>query len=198
RDALNVQWSPDGDELSIGGFISNMGLWIYSLKSHNATKILRGPGASACWAPDRRQLAACLGPPFFAIWLAELTADRPTAGSFEPVRTPREHNHSLIEKFTREIKADPGLIYAYHQRADCALWTGDEKAAEYLHEFDRVLSVCDASGCASHARRILDWPREQRDRLLPLALMLARKAVTEEPDNREYQDVLEKALELHP
>ena len=81
-------------------------------------------------------------------------------------------------------------------RADCALWAGHEKSTDCLREFDEVLTAYSASACANRARQILDWPPDQRDRLLPMAVMLARKAVTKEPDNPEYQDVLEKALQL--
>lgn len=146
-----------------------MGLWIYSLKANTATKILRGPGASACWSPDGRHLAACLGPPFFAIWLADLKVGRATTESFDPVWTLPEHKSSLVEKFTREIETDPTLVYAYDRRAEGALWADDDKAVEYLRQF-------------------------QRDRLLPLVLMLAHKAIEKEPENPDFQRILNEAL----
>jgi len=194
QDTLMAEWSPDGNELSVGSFISDMGLWIYSLKTNTATKILRGPGASACWSPDGRHLAACLGPPFFAIWLADLNVDRQTSQSFDPVWAIPEHNRSLVEKFTREIETDPTLIYAYDRRTEGALWAGHEKATEYLQEFDRVLTNYNASACANRAKRILDWPSLQCERLLPLAQMLARKAVEKEPENLDFQRILMDAL----
>ncbi|MFC1792002.1 protein kinase [Planctomycetota bacterium] len=183
QDTLMAQWSPDGNELSVGSFISDMGLWIYSLKTNTATKILRGPGSSACWSPDGRHLAACLGPPLFTIWLADLKVGRPTMESFDPVWTLPEHTSSLVDKYTREIETDPTLVYAYDRRAEGALWAGHEKATEYLHEFDRVLISYNASACANQAKRILNWPSDQCKRLLPLAQMFARKAVEKEPDN---------------
>ena len=195
QDTLMAQWSPDGNELSVGSFMGNdMGLWIYSLKTNTAIKILRGPGASACWSPDGKHLAACLGPPFFAIWLADVKADRPTSEFFDPVWTIQEHTNSLVEKFTREIETDPTLIYAYDRRAETALWAGHEQANEYLHEFDRVLNTYDASACANRAKQILSWPPHQCERLLPFAQMLARKAIEKEPENSDFQKILSEVL----
>lgn len=199
RDALLAQWSPDGSEISIGSFIaSEMGLWIYDLRTRTAAKLLPGQVATACWSPDRRYLAACLGPPFVQVWLADVTPDRPTTESFDSVQTFQEHSHWLIEKLNREIEADPALIYAYDQRADCGLWTGDEKASEYLDEFDRVLTTYSAEACASRAKRILDWPPQQRDRLLPMAALLARKAAAKEPETADYRTLVHRVLERQP
>jgi len=199
RDTLLAQWSPDGNEISIGSFIaSEMGLWIYDLRTRTAAKVLSGQVATACWSPDRRQLAACLGPPFVQIWLADMTPDRPTAEAFGSAQTLQEHSRWLIEKLNREIEADPSLIYAYDQRADCALWIGDEKASQYLQEFDRVLTTYNAEACARRAKRILDWPPAQRDRLLLMAQLLARKAVDKEPDNPEYRRLLATAGSSRP
>jgi tetratricopeptide (TPR) repeat protein/predicted Ser/Thr protein kinase len=199
RDTPLVQWSPDGDELSIGSFLgSEMGLWIYRLSSRSAVKLLSGQVATACWSRDRQRLAVCLGPPFVEIWLAELTAERSTAESFDTLQTPQDHLEWLLAKLNREIEADPALIYAYDQRADCALWTSHEKAPEYLGEFDRILTAYNASACASRAKRILDWPPGQRNRLLPVAQMLARKAIAKEPENAEYRTLLHRALERQP
>ncbi len=196
RDTLLAQWSPDGNELSIGSFIaSEMGLWIYDMRTRTASKLLPGQVATACWSPDRRQLATSLGPPFVEIWLADLTPTRATAESFDSVQTVQEHSRWLIEKLSRQIQADPTLVYAYDQRADCALWTADGNATEYLEQFDRVLTVYNAPACASRAKRLLNSPPEQRDRLLPMAVLLARKAVAKEPENPEYRQVLAEALQ---
>jgi len=194
QDTLMAQWSPDGNELSVGSFISDMGLWIYSFKTNTATKILRGPGASACWSPDGRHLAVCLGPPFFAIWLTDLKEGRHTSESFDPVWTLAEHTSSLVDKFTREIETDPTLVYAYDRRAEGALWAGDDKAVEYLREFDEVLTAYNALACANRAKRILNWPSQQCKKLLPFAQMLARKAVEKEPENPVFQRILNEAL----
>lgn len=199
RDTPLVQWAPDGDELCVGSFLgSEMGLWIYRLSTHRAVKLISGQVATACWSNNRQRFAICLGPPFVEIWLADLMPERPTVESFNPVQTPEEHLAWLLAKLNREIEADPTLIYAYDQRADCALWTGHEEASNYLREFDRVLTSYNASACASRARRILGWPPDQRNRLLPMAQMLARKAIAKEPENAEYRALLERASQHEP
>jgi len=142
--------------------------------------------ALACWSDDGSRLAVCLGPPFVEIWLAELAPNRPTAESFGFSQTMEEHTSSLIEKLNRRIDADPAWIITYHMRADCALWTDHEKSNEYLQEFDRVLSVYNASACANRAKRILSWPPHQRKRFLPLAQMFTRKAIEKKPENIDY------------
>jgi hypothetical protein len=43
-----------------------------------------------------------------------------------------------------------------------------------------------AGGCISRAQAILSNPPELRDKLLPLALLLARKAVEKEPENADF------------
>ena len=198
RDTLRIRWSPDGSELSIACFLANhMGLWIYSRKTHTATKVLPSPMASAlaCWSDDGRRLAVCLGPPLVEIWLADLIPNRPTAESFGPSQTMEEHTSSLIEKLNRRINADPAWVITYHMRADCALWAGHEKSADYLREFDEVLTAYDASACANRARQILNWPPLQRERLLPLAKFLARKAVEKVPENADFQKTLSEAID---
>ena len=195
RDTLLVQWSPDSHELSLGSFLgSEMGLWIYDLRTRTASKVLTGQVATACWSPNGQRFAICLGPPFVEIWVADLTPDRFTAESFDFVQTLQEHSAWLIAKLSREIEADPALVYAYDQRADCALWSGHEKAIEYLKEFDDVLTAYNALACSNRAKRILNWPAQQRDRLLPLVLMLAGKAVKKEPENPDFQRTLGDAL----
>jgi tetratricopeptide (TPR) repeat protein len=197
RDTLQIRWSPDSSELSVACFMANcMGLWIYSRQTHTATKILPSPMASAlaCWSEDGRCLAVCLGPPLIEIWLADLIPNRPTAESFGPSQTVEEHTSSLIERFNHRISADPAWIITYHMRADCALWAGHDKSADYLQEFDEVLAAYNASACANRAKQILNWPPDQRDRLLPLVLLLARKAVEKEPENPDFQKVLDETL----
>jgi hypothetical protein len=148
----------------------------------------------ASWSPDRRRLAISLTSLWVEIWLADLKPDRPTIESFDSVQTVQEHVRGLIEKYNHEIEANPALLLTYDLRADCALWMGHENAAEYLREFDRVLTVYNALACANAAQHILDSPREARDRLVPLALLLARKAVEKEPGNADYQKTLDAAI----
>jgi len=130
------------------------------------------------------------------IWVADLKPGRLTAESFDSVLTLQEHSSWLIAKLSREIETDPDLIYAYDQRADCALWTGHGRANEYLQEFDRALTRYDAPACANRAKQILNWPLQQRDRLVPLALLLTRKALAKDPNNPDYAELLHVALKV--
>jgi hypothetical protein len=67
------------------------------------------------------------------------------------------------------------------------------KAAEYLKQFEQALPPYNAGDCAREARWMLDATPDLQDRLLPLALLLARKAVEKEPENVEFLAVLAKA-----
>jgi tetratricopeptide (TPR) repeat protein len=71
---------------------------------------------------------------------------------------------------------------------------GHPKAAEYLQQLEKALPPYDADNCAREARRMLDATPELRDRLLPLALLLARKAVEKEPENAGYLRTQGEAL----
>ncbi|MHC4536625.1 MAG: hypothetical protein ACYS6K_21970 [Planctomycetota bacterium] len=68
------------------------------------------------------------------------------------------------------------------------------KAAEYLQQFEQVLPPYNAADCAHEARWMLDATPELRNRLLPLALLLARKAVEKEPENADFLRTLGEAL----
>ena len=51
----------------------------------------------------------------------------------------------------------------------------------------------DHSSLSRQLVRMLDATPEPRDRLLPLALLLARKAVEKEPENVDFQTILAQA-----
>jgi hypothetical protein len=67
------------------------------------------------------------------------------------------------------------------------------KAAEYLKQLEQALPPYNAADCAREARWMLDATPELRDKLLPLALLLARKAVEKEPENTEFMAILAQA-----
>ncbi|MGD8501598.1 MAG: hypothetical protein PVJ86_13180 [Phycisphaerales bacterium] len=89
---------------------------------------------------------------------------------------------------------DPAFVRYHYLRADCALWMDHPKAAEYLQQFEQALPPYRAANCAREARWMLDATPELRDRLLPLALLLARKAVEKEPENADFLRTLGEAL----
>jgi tetratricopeptide (TPR) repeat protein len=128
------------------------------------------------------------------IWQVDLEPGVPTVASFDSVQTIEEHCLDLMERLNHYIPMDPALVHTQYLRADCALWMDHPKAAEYLQQFEQVLPPYRAANCAREARWMLDATPELRDRLLPLALILARKAVEKEPENADFLRTLGEAL----
>ena len=191
---LNVSWSPDSRELSIyGSNGSEMGLWIYDVETGEASKVLNRWWMTSRWAPDSSKMALTLGL-FIEIWQVDLEPGVPTVASFDPVQTIEEHCLDLMERLNHWIAADPALVHTHYLRVDCALWMGHEKTAEYLQQFAQALPPYNAADCAHEARWMLDTTPELRDRFLPLALLLARKAVEKEPENADFLRTLGEAL----
>ena len=194
QGGLNVSWSPDSRELSICGWnSSDMGLWIYNVEVGDASKVLKGRWMTSCWAPDSRKMALTLGI-FIEIWQLDLEPGVPTVASFDFVQTIEEHCLDMMERLNKGIAADPNLVHTHNLRVNCALWMDHPKAAEYLQQFEQVLPPYNAADCAHEARWMLDATPELRDRLLPLALLLARKAVEKEPENADFLRTLGEAL----
>jgi hypothetical protein len=92
--------------------------------------------------------------------------------------------------------ADPDFMHAHYMRTICALLMGDERADEFLHQFEKVLAPYNADDCAHEAGWMLKAPRDISNKLLPLARLLAHKAVEKEPDNPEYKAVLDEVIQL--
>jgi tetratricopeptide (TPR) repeat protein len=194
---LLYQWKPDGLEIAIGGYRgSDMGLWILDTRTGKARRMIDGPATIARWSPDGTQMVIELGHPYREIWLVDLDPNQPTAEAFGDGLTEDEHCLNLIKYCNRGIAADPNDIDGRLCRTDAALWIHDSRGTKYLEELDRVFQSVPyhANGCNSRARAILSRPMELRDRLKPLALLLARKAVEKEPRNVDFLMTLGKAL----
>jgi len=140
----------------------------------------------------RQRAAPALADPFAPNAAATPTTAAPPPGT---ARTMKEHCPEVIEIYHRRLETNPSSLFDHLQRTAFALWLGPAKAIEYLQQFDDVLTAYNASACASRVKRILGRPPPQCGRLLPPALMLAPKAVVKEPENPEYRQVLEKALQ---
>jgi len=191
---LNVSWSPDGRELSIcGSNVSVIGLWIYDIETGEASKVPNRWWFTSRWAPDSSKMALTLGV-VLEIWQVDLEPGVPTVASFDSVQTIEEHCLDLMERLNRWTALDPAFVHTHYLRADCALWMGHPKAAEYLEQFEQALPPYNAADCAHEARWMLDATPELRDSLLPLALLLARKAVEKEPENADFLRTLGEAL----
>jgi hypothetical protein len=190
---LNVSWSPDGRELSItGSNVSEIGLWIYDMESREASQVLNGGWFTSCWKPDSSKMALSLA--VVEIWQVDIEPGVPTVTSFDSVQTIEEHCLGLLERVNHWIAMEPALVHAHYLRADCALWMDHPKATEYLQQLEQALPPYRASNCAREARWMLDATPELRDKLLPLALLLARKAVEKEPENSDFLRTLGEAL----
>lgn len=196
---LVLNWSPDSRELSIGGYPTcRMGLWILDIHTGQAGRMLDGHIISATWSPDRSRMAILTGPPHIEIWLAEIDPNQSTAEALGDGATVEEHCQELINYYGRGVAADPNYIDNHLRRTDAALWIEDNQSSSYLKDLERVFSYTPyhAAGCNRRASAILFSSKELRDRLLPLALLLARKAVEKEPDNTDFQKTLDEAFIL--
>jgi tetratricopeptide (TPR) repeat protein len=194
QGGLKVSWSPDNRELSIGGWdTSEMGLWIYDVETGEATQVLNGWWRSSPWAPDSSKMALTVGV-MLEIWQVDLEPGVSTVASFDSAQTIEEHCLDLMERQNRRITMEPAFVHPHYLRADCALWMEHPKAAEYLQQFEQALPPYNAANCAREARCMLHATPELRDRLLPLALLLARKAVEKEPENADFLKTLGEAL----
>jgi serine/threonine protein kinase/regulation of enolase protein 1 (concanavalin A-like superfamily) len=128
------------------------------------------------------QLLARLGPQAWETWVADLASDMPNVTVHDSAQGPQEHCRESILVCNRALEASPNT-YAYHwMRTVSALWIGDAQASAYLQELDGVLGRTDmtADYCSGRAQQILTRPG-LCERLLPLALTLASKAVAQQP-----------------
>jgi hypothetical protein len=194
---LLYQWRPDGSEIAIGGFHgTNMGLWILDTQTGGARRMIDGPVTTARWSPDGSRMAIELGHPYWEIWLINLDPNRPTAEAFGNAPTEEQHCLELIEYCNRGIAVDPNYIDGHLRRTDAALWISDSRTSHYLEEMERVFRCTPfhAGGCSIRAGAILSSPPELRNKLLPLALLLARKAVEKEPENADFLRTMGEAL----
>jgi len=194
QGGLEVSWSPDSRELGIcGSNAGAIGLWIYNVEMADASKVLDRWWMTSRWAADSSKMALTLGV-LMEIWLVDLEPAVSTVASFDSVQTIEEHCFDVMEQLNHWIAMDPAFVHAHYLRADCALWMGHEKAAEYLQQFEQILPPYNAADCAHEARWMLDATPELRNKLLPLALLLARKAVEKEPENADFLRTLGEAL----
>ncbi|MFC1603944.1 protein kinase [Planctomycetota bacterium] len=194
---LLFQWRPDENEIAVGGWHgTRMGLWILNTQTGKTNRMIDGPVTTACWSPDCSKMTIALGHPYWEIWLADLDPNQPTVEAFGDARTEEQHCRELIERCNRYIEIDPNYIDDHLCRTDTALWIQDKRTTEYLEDLERVFRCTPyhADGCNQRAKAILSSSKELRDRLLPLALLLARKAVEKEPENAGFLRTLGEAL----
>lgn len=183
-------WSPDGRELSLGGLNgirARTGLWIYDIAEGEGVKVFSGHFGGASWSRDRTRLLVRLALPFWEAWIADLDPDLSTAESLSQAQTLEEHCLESIAICTRDLEAAPNSFVARWTRATSALWIGHSQAPAYLQEMDRHLggpSLRRSSLNFGAARNILVDPALCK-RLGPMAWVLARRAVEQQPGYAE-------------
>jgi serine/threonine protein kinase/Flp pilus assembly protein TadD len=131
-----LNWSPNGQELIMGGGRGNAGLWIYELDEKmgkkRAAKVLSGPFGSCSWSrPDIRQMAIQrqYGGLYREIWVANLKSNVSTIEALGPGRTIGEHYQEMAEFYTRRIETEPEDVESYLSRATFYIYLEDEEKA---------------------------------------------------------------------
>ena len=115
-------WSPDGNELCLGGsggVENRTGLWVYRLDQNEPVQTLGGSITVGSWAPDGTKLVFELGVQHSEIWTVDLAPGVSVIEALGPARTAERHLRELAASQTRRIEADPWDAYAYSNRARC-------------------------------------------------------------------------------
>jgi serine/threonine protein kinase len=100
-------WSPDGRELSIGGYDnSDFGLWIYDMETQTASKALNGPVTQGVWSPKRNRMVFDLRFPFYEIWTVDLAPDVSTAKALGSSQNVQQHLKQLYDKYQHVIDSN--------------------------------------------------------------------------------------------
>jgi serine/threonine protein kinase len=104
---LLLRWSPDGNELSVGGSAdSDLGLWIFDVKRKKAWQLFDRPAISGIWLPKRSAIVVEIKGPYEENWLVTLDANIPTYESLPSARTQEEYLQHMREQYINEIKTE--------------------------------------------------------------------------------------------
>jgi serine/threonine protein kinase len=198
RGGLFVNWSPDGCELSVCGWDgSETGLWIYNMETEDAVKIMDIYATTARWSGgENPKLAVAFGMPLTEIWMCELKPGASTAESFDFIQTVEEHCRWAIDMCSHMVTMDPDFVDLHYMRTDWALWIGHKRTQEFLEEFDAAMKPehYSANSCVDFCALVLRSVPEIQKRLMPMILLMARKAVEKEPRNVDFLMTLGEAL----
>ena len=153
-----LNWSPDGQELSVGDF-GNSGLWIYEIEKKKASKVLSGSFGWCSWSrPDIGQIAIgrVYGTPHHEIWVAD-------TASLGPGRTIEEHCQEMVDYYTRRVDTDPEDAESYIRRAELYVCLQEGKKA--IADLDKYAGIVRdparaADAYAGLAVRSVPEPRE--------------------------------------
>jgi tetratricopeptide (TPR) repeat protein len=140
-----LNWSPNGQELSVGSY-GDSGLWIYELDKkmdiRKASKILNGTFGRCSWSqPDVGRIAIQrgYGGSHREIWVADLDPNVPTTEALGPGRTLDHHCHEMVDLYSRRIESDPENIQSYRSRAESYIYLADKEKA--FADLDRYADI---------------------------------------------------------
>jgi len=169
------------------------------METKDAFKIMGPYATTARWsAGEDPKLAVAFGMPLTEIWMCELKPGASTAESFGFVQTVKEYCRWAIDICSHILTMDPNLVDIHYMRVDYALWIGHERTQEFLEEFEVAMKpeYYSANSCAAFCALVLRSAPEIQERLMPMVMLMASKAVDKEQDNPEYQKILDKVLQL--
>ncbi len=112
-EPIPIEWSPTGQELSLGSEWADFGLWIYDLRTQRAVRVLRGSVLSARWSSDGRRMAIVTGNPGWEVWQAEIDPNQPTAESLGPGLARRAHCQQTLEELEDDLAKYPSVLHAW-------------------------------------------------------------------------------------
>ena len=104
RSDMRITWSPDGQELSVGG-TEGLGLWIVDPAMKTAWHVLEGPAWSANWSADRSRIAVLIGACYQEIWFASLETGRATHDVLAPARSREGYWEHEVKRCTRLVES---------------------------------------------------------------------------------------------
>ncbi len=192
-----VRWSPDGKELSLGGFSdSSLGLWIFDVGRKNAWQISGAPAITCIWSPDGSRTIIEIKRPFEEVWLATLDPKIPTYQALAPALTREEYLQRRLEQTTHLIDTDPLNANNYLSRAIVYISLHKyEKATADLEKCAKLVESSDHPALSSMNKWARVYSNEgQYEEAEPLSLkaLETRRRVLGE----EHQDTLESIKKL--
>jgi serine/threonine protein kinase/Flp pilus assembly protein TadD len=183
-----LNWSPDGQELSVGcyDFPRDSGLWIYDVKK-KASKVFSGSFEVCSWSrPDTGQIA--IGRTYASlneIWAANLDPNVSTAEALGPGRTIQQHRQEMARWYTARIETDPENPAHYLSRAKCYVYLHDNKKA--FADLEKYAEINPLQAAAGYGNLAWLFVRRPQEMVNPeIAVELYRKANDIQPDNWEY------------
>jgi Tol biopolymer transport system component len=89
---MHVNWSPRGNELSVGGpYGSRLGVWIFDVRIGQAAHVFDAPAYKLIWSADGSRVALHVHQPFEEIWWTHVDPNLPTCQALAPARTCGEY-----------------------------------------------------------------------------------------------------------